>query len=355
MGDRTNRNILITGGAGFIGSHLVRRLVNRYPEYKIVNFDALSYAGNLSSLEDIKNRENYSFVRGDIRNSEHLQKVFRDYEITDVLHLAAESHVDRSILNPMAFVETNVIGTVTLLNVAKASWTDKLNHRFYHISTDEVFGSLDMEGSFTEETPYDPRSPYSASKAASDHFVRAYYHTYGLPIVMSNCSNNYGPFQFPEKLIPLMIKNIQEGKDLPVYGQGINVRDWIYVEDHVEAIDLIFHEGEIGETYAVGGDNEQKNIDVVHSLIHQVDQALNRTEGSSRALIKYVTDRAGHDLRYAIDGTKIKAALGWSPKTNWAEGLQKTVQWYMENGNWIDEVVTGEYQNYYEDQYLKRS
>jgi len=348
------KSILVTGGAGFIGSHLVRRMVSRYPDYRIVNYDALSYAGNLSSLEDIKGASNYEFVRGDIRNSEHLQKVFKDYEVSDVLHLAAESHVDRSILNPMVFVETNVIGTVTLLNTAKAYWGKDSSHRFYHISTDEVFGSLGDEGAFTENTSYDPRSPYSASKAASDHFVRAYFHTYDLPIVMSNCSNNYGPYQFPEKLIPLMIHNIQYGKELPVYGAGINVRDWIYVEDHVEAIDLIFHNGKIGETYAVGGDNEQKNIDVVHGLIDSVDSVMGRPIGQSRSLIKFVKARAGHDLRDAIDGSKIKDVLGWTPKTNWQAGLQKTVNWYIDNTSWVEQVVNGDYKNYYSKQYLNR-
>ncbi len=348
------RNILITGGAGFIGSHLVRHFVNKYPNYRIINFDKLTYAGNLLSLKDIENKPNYKFYKGDIANEEEVRNVFEKENITDVIHLAAESHVDRSLLNPMEFVRTNVLGTVTLLNVAKHFWKESQEHLFYHVSTDEVYGSLGEEGYFTEETPYDPRSPYSASKASSDHFVRAYFHSYGLPVKISNCSNNYGPYQFPEKLIPLMISNIKENKPLPVYGKGENVRDWLWVLDHVKAIDLIFHEGKVGETYNIGGDNEWKNIDVVHLLCDLTDEALGRPVGTSRKLIRFVTDRPGHDLRYAIDFTKLNKELGWKPEMNFKQGLKETIKWYLENEEWINQVRSGEYMRYYETQYKHR-
>ncbi len=348
------RNILITGGAGFIGSHLVRYFVNKYPKYKIVNLDKLTYAGNLSSLKDIENKSNYTFYKGDIADESQVREIFAKENITDVIHLAAESHVDRSLLNPMEFVRTNVLGTVTLLNVAKHFWKEPEGHLFYHVSTDEVYGSLGEKGFFTEKTPYDPRSPYSASKASSDHFVRAYFHSYGLPVKISNCSNNYGPFQFPEKLIPLMISNIKENKPLPVYGKGENVRDWLWVLDHVKAIDLIFHQGKIGETYNIGGNNEWKNIDVVRLLCDLTDEALGRPAGTSRKLIRFVTDRPGHDLRYAIDFSKLHKELGWKPETNFKQGLQKTVRWYLENEDWINNVRSGEYLKYYETQYKER-
>ncbi len=352
---RYKKNILITGGAGFIGSHLVRRMVTQHPEYHIVNYDALTYAGNLENLQDIDEAENYSFVKGDILDAEHLADVFIKNKITDVIHTAAESHVDRSIANPLAFVQTNVLGTCTLLNVAKEAWRENVSeHTFYHISTDEVYGSLGDEGFFEETSPYDPHSPYSASKASSDHFVRAYGDTYGMRVVLSNCSNNYGPYQFPEKLIPLMINNIVNKQPLPVYGEGKNVRDWLYVEDHVQAIDLIFHKGREGETYNIGGENEWQNIALVNHLCDLLDQKLVRPEGESRKLITYVKDRAGHDMRYAIDITKIKNELGWRPEHDFEQGLNLTVDWYLDNEQWVDNVISGEYKTYYQEQYAKR-
>ncbi len=349
------KHILITGGAGFIGSHLVRRMVNTYPEYLIINYDALTYAGNLENLEDLKNAENYVFVKGDILDTDLLQEIFEKYQITDVIHTAAESHVDRSIANPLAFVQTNVLGTCTLLNIAKEQWKENLDqHTFYHISTDEVYGSLGKEGLFEETTAYDPHSPYSASKASSDHFVRAYHDTYGLRVVISNCSNNYGPFQFPEKLIPLMINNIVNEKPLPVYGDGKNIRDWLYVEDHAQAIDLIFHQGITGETYNIGGVNEWQNIDLVNHLCDIMDGKLGREPGTNRKLITFVKDRAGHDQRYAIDISKIKNELGWTPEHNFEQGLDLTVDWYLQNKEWVENVVSGEYQNFYQEQYTNR-
>ena len=322
--------ILITGGAGFIGSHVVRQMVNKYPNTQIVNLDALNYAGNLNNVADIAKAPNYTFVQGDIIDPNIVKALFDQHQFDGVVHLAAESHVDNSIKNPLDFAQTNVMGTLNLLEAARNQWSDNyLDKRFYHISTDEVFGSLGKEGAFIEETAYNPRSPYSASKAASDHFVRAYFHTYDLPVVLSNCSNNYGPAQFPEKLIPLFIKNIVENKSLPVYGKGENIRDWLYVEDHVEAIDLILHQGEIGETYAIGGNNELKNIDIVFKLIEITDRLLKRPEGTSKSLISFVTDRLGHDYRYAIDTSKIKDKLGWEPKTSFELGLEETIKYYL--------------------------
>jgi len=346
------QTILITGGAGFIGSHLTRLFVTKYPEYKIVNLDALTYAGNLSNLKDIEQANNYSFVKGDIADMDLVKSLFQTHQFTGVLHCAAESHVDRSITDPLSFVRTNVIGTVNLLQVAKEHWKGNMEEKlFYHISTDEVYGSLGEEGFFTEETAYDPRSPYSASKASSDHFVRAYHHTYGLPVKISNCSNNYGPFHFPEKLIPLCIHNIINKKPLPIYGKGENVRDWLFVEDHVRAIDLIYHKGKVGETYNIGGHNEWTNIALVKELCRQMDKKLNRVEGENETLITYVTDRAGHDLRYAIDATKLKEELGWLPSLQFEEGLSKTIDWYLNNSEWLNNVTSGIYQKYYDSMY----
>jgi dTDP-glucose 4,6-dehydratase len=346
---RFQRNILITGGAGFIGSHLVRLFVNKYPEYQIINLDKLTYAGNLSNLKDVENKPNYTFVKVDICDFETIQKVFADYQINSVIHLAAESHVDRSIKDPFAFAKTNVMGTLNLLETARQAWQNTENQNlFYHVSTDEVYGSLEFDNTlFTEETKYDPHSPYSASKASSDHFVRAYHDTYGLPIVISNCSNNYGSFQFPEKLIPLFINNILKNKPLPVYGKGENVRDWLFVEDHTHAINLIFHKGKIGNTYNIGGFNEWKNIDLIKVMIKTVDKLLGRQEGESEKLITYVTDRAGHDLRYAIDSSKLKNELGWEPSLQFEEGIEKTVRWYLENQEWLDNITSGDYRKYY--------
>jgi len=350
------KTILITGGAGFIGSHVVRHFLKTHAEVKVVNLDKLTYAGNLENLKDVDHLPNYAFEKGDIADADFVQSLFEKYNFDGVIHLAAESHVDRSISNPMEFVQTNVVGTVTLLNAAVAHWKNNFEgKRFYHVSTDEVYGELhNPEDFFTEETSYDPRSPYSASKAASDHFVRAYGNTYGLPIVMSNCSNNYGPNHFPEKLIPLIIHNVIHQKPLPVYGKGENVRDWLYVEDHAKAIDKVFHEGKIGETYNIGGFNEWKNIDVVKLLCKILDGKLNRDEGESEKLIQFVTDRAGHDLRYAIDSTKILNQLGWKPSLQFEEGIEKTVDWYLNNSEWLNNVTSGAYQTYYNNQYVNR-
>jgi dTDP-glucose 4,6-dehydratase len=346
--------IIVTGGAGFIGSHVIRSLLKKYPNYQIVNVDKLTYAGNLENLKDVSDHENYKFEKIDIVDAEALRAVFKKYEVTDVIHLAAESHVDRSIEGPMEFVLTNVVGTVNLLQVAKDFWAGGENHVFHHVSTDEVFGSLGTEGLFTEETPYDPRSPYSASKASSDHFVRAFFHTYNFPIKMSNCSNNYGSHHFPEKLIPLMIHNIQNNKALPVYGKGDNIRDWLWVEDHASAIDAIFHRGRIGESYNVGGLNEWTNIKLVKFLCQLMDNKLNRISGSSEKLISFVGDRAGHDKRYAIDASKLERELGWKPSITFEEGLEKTVDWYLENQDWVEKVTSGEYQKYYQKMYTER-
>ena len=350
--------ILITGGAGFIGSHVVRRFVNRYPQYTIYNLDCLTYAGNLMNIRDIENSPNYHFLKEDITDQQRMQELFTEHNFDAVIHLAAESHVDRSISDPLIFVRTNVLGTAGLLNAARKTWIDhghiRTGTRFYHVSTDEVYGSLGDTGYFTESTPYDPRSPYSSSKAGSDHLVRAYFHTYGLPAVISNCSNNYGSFQFPEKLIPLMINNIRNNNPLPVYGKGNNVRDWLWVEDHAAAIDIIFHKGKDGETYNIGGNNEWKNIDLVHLLCKIMDEKLGRERGASSRLITFVRDRAGHDMRYAIDSTKLKKEIGWQPSIQFEEGLEKTVDWYLANQEWMNQVTSGEYMKYYDIQYHNR-
>lgn len=350
-----SKKILITGGAGFIGSHVIRLFVNKYPDYIIINLDALTYAGNLENLKDVEQQANYRFVKANILDAVVLEQIFQEYQITDVIHLAAESHVDRSILSPLDFVYTNIIGTVNLLNTAKKFWSGNMSgHLFYHISTDEVFGSLGDTGFFTETTAYDPRSPYSASKASSDHFVRAYHETYHLPSIVSNCSNNYGPNHFPEKLIPLFIHNILEKKPLPVYGDGLYTRDWLYVKDHARAIDTIFHQGKAGETYNIGGFNEWKNIDLVTLLCRLMDEKLGRAKGESEQLITYVKDRPGHDRRYAIDASKIKEQFGWEPSVTFEEGLSETIDWYLSNTEWLQHVTSGAYQHYYESMYGNR-
>ncbi len=349
------KTILITGGAGFIGSHVVRRFVNNYPHYKIVNLDALTYAGNLENLKDVDSKPNYEFVKGNINDSPFINRLFEKYQFDGVLHLAAESHVDRSISDPMSFIMTNIVGTVNLLNAAKELWKLNFDRKlFYHISTDEVYGSLGETGFFTETTHYDPQSPYSASKASSDHLVRAYHNTYKLPVVISNCSNNYGPNQFPEKLIPLAINNITHQKPIPIYGKGANIRDWLYVEDHAAAIDLIFHKGKNGETYNIGGNNELTNLELINILCRVMDKKLNYAEGTSEKLITYVKDRAGHDLRYAIDSTKLQKELGWQPSLKFEEGIEKTVDWYLANSEWLENVASGAYEKFYEQQYVTR-
>jgi dTDP-glucose 4,6-dehydratase len=349
------KNILITGGAGFIGSHVIRLFIEKYPDYRIINLDALTYAGNLENLKDVEKADNYTFVKADICDADAMQTIFRDYQIDSVIHLAAESHVDRSIANPLSFIMTNIVGTTNLLNAARHQWGDDFSDKlFYHVSTDEVYGSLGETGFFVEDTPYDPRSPYSSSKASSDHLVRAYFHTYGLPIVISNCSNNYGPNQFPEKLIPLVINNIKHNKPLPIYGDGKYTRDWLWVMDHAAAIDVIFQTGKNGETYNIGGNNEWKNIDLVEVLCDKTDALLGREIGSSRKLITFVKDRAGHDRRYAIDASKLKNELGWEPTVQADEGLELTAKWYLENETWLDNVTSGNYQSYYSDMYAER-
>ncbi|RZK42197.1 MAG: dTDP-glucose 4,6-dehydratase [Pedobacter sp.] len=349
------KKILITGGAGFIGSHVVRRFLKNYPDYEIVNLDKLTYAGNLANLKDVEDFPNYRFVKADIADAKEINQIFKDEDFDAVIHLAAESHVDRSIVDPTAFVVTNVIGTVNLLNAAREYWKGSYDtKRFYHVSTDEVYGALGEEGMFTETTAYDPHSPYSASKASSDHFVRAYHDTYGLDCVISNCSNNYGSHHFPEKLIPLAINNIKNNKPVPVYGKGENVRDWLWVEDHARAIDVIFHAAKTGQTYNIGGHNEWKNIDLIQLLCQIMDKKLNRVDGTSAELITFVTDRAGHDLRYAIDSTKLQQELGWVPSLQFEEGLAKTVDWYLANEEWLENVTSGSYQSYYETQYHGR-
>src|SRR5574344_1642859 len=350
------RTIIITGGAGFIGSHVVRLFVNKYPEYHIINVDKLTYAGNLANLKDIESKENYTFVKADICDFDKMVEIFNQYQVDGVIHLAAESHVDRSIKDPLTFAMTNVMGTLSLLQAAKASWEDNYADKlFYHISTDEVYGALQFDGSFfTEKTKYNPHSPYSASKASSDHFVRAFHDTYGMPTIVTNCSNNYGPYQFPEKLIPLFINNIRHRKPLPVYGKGENVRDWLYVEDHARAIDLIFHKGTIAETYNIGGFNEWKNIDIIKCVIATVDRLLGRKEGEDMDLITFVTDRLGHDARYAIDSTKLQRELGWEPSLQFEEGIEKTVKWYLDNEEWMDNVTSGDYEKYYNNMYINR-
>ena len=346
------KNILVTGGAGFIGSHVVRLLVNKYPEYNIVNMDVLTYAGNLENIKDIEQKDNYTFVKCDICDLKKVSQIFEEYNIDSVIHLAAESHVDRSIKDPFSFAQTNIMGTLSLLQAAKSYWDGDFEQKlFYHVSTDEVYGSLGEKGLFTEKTSYDPHSPYSASKASSDHFVRAFHDTYGLPTILSNCSNNYGSYQFPEKLIPLFINNIVNNKPLPVYGKGENVRDWLFVNDHARAIDVIFHDGKLGETYNIGGFNEWKNIDLIKVMIKTVDRLLGREEGTSDKLITYVTDRAGHDLRYAIDSKKLKNELGWEPSLQFEEGIEKTVAWYLKNNEWMERVTSGDYQEYYKKTY----
>jgi dTDP-glucose 4,6-dehydratase len=358
----SQKTILITGGAGFIGSHLVRLMVNKYPNYRIVNLDKLTYAGNLANLTDIENASNYEFVKGDIVDADFIHSLFKQYQFDAVIHLAAESHVDRSIASPMDFIMTNIVGTANFVKCSKKVLAFKQletsggsnTKLFYHVSTDEVYGSLGEIGMFEETTPYDPRSPYSASKASSDHLVRAYHHTYKLPVVISNCSNNYGSHQFPEKLIPLFIHNIKNNKPLPVYGKGENVRDWLWVEDHARAIDVIFHKAKVGETYNIGGHNEWKNIDLIKVICRVMDNQLGRPEGTSEKLITYVTDRAGHDMRYAIDATKLKNELDWTPSLQFEEGIEKTIQWYLTNEEWLNNVTSGAYQNYYEKQYNNR-
>ena len=349
------KNILITGGSGFIGSHVVRLFINKYPDYNVVNLDKLTYAGNPENLKDVEDAANYTFVKADINDDKVIFELFEKYKFEGVIHLAAESHVDRSISNPKEFIMTNIVGTLNLLNAAKDCWKDNMDGKiFYHISTDEVYGSLGADGFFYEDTPYDPRSPYSASKASSDHIVRAYNHTYNLPVKISNCSNNYGSHQFPEKLLPLMINNIKHSKPLPVYGEGVNVRDWLWVVDHARAIDDVFHKGRVGETYNIGGYNEWKNIDIVHLLCDTMDQKLGREKGTSRGLITFVKDRAGHDMRYAIDAAKIKEELGWEPSVTFEQGMNKTIDWYLANEEWMENITSGAYMDYYKNQYINR-